>query len=133
MNMKVLQVGFMLGLVWARVSSGSTLTTPGLLSAATSTPMCIAVNVRAERLAVTVELRDDTGALLGSTVCSSLAGGHTCVASAATHSGGVYCRITTPLAAAFEGLPERFAATMMMVDASGDVTSAVAGRVEDNR
>ena len=132
-TIRLLVLGCLLALLYPSASSAALLTTPGLLSSASSTPACVAVNVRTRRLTVTVELRDDMGTLLGSTDCSSLSKDQMCMVSAPTHDGGVYCRFITPSAAIFEGTPEKFAATMMMVDANGDVTSAVVGRVEDNR
>ena len=132
-QMKLFHAIALASFFYARCARADTLITPGLLSAPSSTPTCLAVNVRSGAFDVTVELRDDNNASLGSVACPKLPGGHICAVSAPRHSGGVYCMVTTPRPAAHEALPERLVTTMMMVDENGEVTSAVAGRIEDTR
>ena len=109
---------------WATVAFADRLTTPALLADPTSTATCVTINIWSQAVDVSVELRDDTNAVVASTDCPGLPGNHSCSVSAPSRSGVVFCDATAPTRAAIR-------LTLMMVDGNGRVTSSVVARRED--
>ena len=119
-------------LCFARVAMAQhQLNTPPLRGDPTTHPSCVVFSSPRVGLSnpvdVTVELRDDTDATLAMTVCPALADSHGCLVSAPSHSRVVFCRITTTPVSRTNAIR----GTLMLMDSSGSVTSAVASRPED--
>ena len=118
----------LVSLCWSCVVLADTvrtpLRTPGLLGDPSTQPTCVALNIGSNPHDVTVELRDETNAVLATTECPALAVSSTCTLTAPGQSRIFFCRISALAAHFIRG-------TLMMVDSSGRVTSAVVTRRED--
>jgi len=117
--------GILVSLCWpSGVLARTPLTTAGLLGDPSTQPTCVALNVGSAPHDVTVELRDETNAIVAVTDCPAVAVSSTCTLTTPGQSRIFFCIISTRTLASFRG-------TLMMVDSNGRVTSAVVTRRED--
>ena len=127
--MRCIGLAALLLAVAATTAQAGSIATPPLLSDPGVSALCAVVNAntKGSTINVTVSIFNGNGVLLNSQSCPTLAMGTSCQAQASAGAQLVYCTMKIPpawyLSVAHLNL--------MLVDASGLVTSSMPGRFED--